>query len=116
MLWEAEVRGVKTHISVAHHANRIFLIISQDGNIGTLVHAQKDNPVEHGQTGTFSAKVLLGRRDADIVEVYARTLIELVSKRLDVPLLLGISLKDESPEMFRAILKHMDELGVLYPK
>jgi hypothetical protein len=54
--------------------------------------------------------VLLGRRDDEILEVYARTLVELMHKRGVVQqLLLAISIKAHSSEMFKAIMQEIDE-------
>ena len=52
------------------------------------------------------------RRDDEVLEVYARTLIELISKRTGAaakPLLLAISIKEHSSDMFKAIMQEVDE-------
>ena len=41
-------------------------------------------------------------------QVYARTLIELISQRQSVPLLLSISIREHSADMFRGVLKELD--------
>ena len=59
-----------------------------------------------------TTRVLLGRRDDEVLEVYARTLIELISKRTGAaakPLLLAISIKEHSSDMFKAIMQEVDE-------
>ena len=109
------------------------------------IHAQRDNPVEGSGTCSFSTRVLLGRRDDEVLEVgalplrthttpllpnecvrtsrshariaaatrgaqvYARTLIELISQHTAVPLLLAISIREHSNEMFRAVLRELNE-------
>ena len=55
--------------------------------------------------------MLLGRRDDEVLDVYARTLVELISKRKPDagPLLLAISIREHSPEMFRAVMRECEE-------
>ena len=74
------------------------------------IHAQADNPIDAANT-CYSTRVLLGRRDDEHLEVYARTLIEMISKRVPDagPLLLSISIREHSSEMFRAVLREIDE-------
>ena len=74
------------------------------------VHAQRDDPIDAGGECSYSTRVLLGRRDSDVLEVYARTLVELIYRSAEVPLLLFISLVDESAEMFRAVLHELDSI------
>tara|TARA_B100000524_G_scaffold346386_1_gene246480 strand:- start:270 stop:572 length:303 start_codon:yes stop_codon:yes gene_type:complete len=70
------------------------------------IHAARDNPLALGGGGSYSVRVILGRRDEPLLEVYARTLVELVNKGRETPLpvLLGISIKEHSPSMFRTVM------------
>ena len=54
---------------------------------------------------------MLGRRDDDHLEVYARTLIELICRRNPEAgqLLLAISVREHSNDMFRGILREIEE-------
>mmetsp|Transcript_57483 Transcript_57483/g.132008 ORF Transcript_57483/g.132008 Transcript_57483/m.132008 type:complete len:130 (-) Transcript_57483:401-790(-) len=106
---QATVCGVETNMLVTAYSNRFFVHISQNENFGTLIHSWRDNPVE-GACSSFSTRVLLGRRDDETLEVYARTLIELISQRSSLPLLLSISMKEHSPEMFKGILRELDQI------
>ena len=74
------------------------------------IAAQADNPVDAANS-SYSTRVLLGRRDDDHLEVYARTLVEMISKRAPDagPVLLAISIREHSTEMFRAVLREIDE-------
>ena len=45
----------------------------------TQIHAECDNPLD-ASSGSYTTRVLLGRRDDEILEVYARTLVEQWSK------------------------------------
>ena len=107
---EAVVCGVPTQFVLTAYSNRIFVIVTQTQSMGTLIHAEADNPIE-AASGSFSTRVLLGRRDDEVLEVYARTIIELISRRNPGagPLLLAISVKDHSPEMFRSIVREVEE-------
>ena len=41
----------------------------------TQIHAECDNPLD-ASSGSYTTRVLLGRRDDEILEVYARTLVK----------------------------------------
>merc|ERR1712196_347953 len=77
---EAEVCGVPTRFVMTAYSNRIMVVITQTNNMGTLVHAERDSPLD-ANSNSYTTRVLLGRRDDEVLEVYARTLIELISKR-----------------------------------
>ena len=78
------------------------------------VHAQRENLFDDCHNPTFSTRVLLGRRDDEMLEVYARTMVELIGKQCPRlagnPLLLAISITEHSPEMFRAIMQTVGEV------
>ena len=107
---EAVVCGVPTRFVLTAYTNRIMVVVTQTKNMGTLLLARNDNPQNPSAT-CYSVRVLLGRRDDEAVEVYARTLVELISKRAPDagPLLLAISIKEHSNDMFRSILKEIEE-------
>ena len=104
---ETSVCGVPTRLVLTAYSNRIMVVITQTKNMGTLLLAQNDNPT-NPSGACYTIRVLLGKRDEEDLEVYARTLVELIGKRAPDtgPLLLAISLKEgvHSKEMFRGIL------------
>ena len=55
--------------------------------------------------------MLVGRRDDEMLEAYARTMVELINRRAPDagPLLLAISIKEHSDELFRGVMKHVEE-------
>jgi proteasome assembly chaperone 3 len=108
--FEAVVCGVPTRFVLTAYSNRIFVVVTQTHNMGTLIHAEADNPIAAGTTA-FSTRVLLGRRDDDVLEVYARTLMEMIHRANPEtgPLLLALSIREHSQEMFRAILKEVQD-------
>lgn len=74
------------------------------------IAAQADNPLDAANS-SYTTRVLMGRRDDEHLEVYARTLIEMICKRSPDagPLLLSISICEHSSDMFRGVLKEIDE-------
>ena len=108
---ETTVCGVLTRFVLTAYSNRIFVVVSQTQNMGTLIHASADNPID-AATGSFTTRVLIGKRDDDHLEVYARAMCELICRRAPDagPLLLAISIQGaHSNEMFRGILKEVEE-------
>mmetsp|Transcript_5 Transcript_5/g.9 ORF Transcript_5/g.9 Transcript_5/m.9 type:complete len:122 (-) Transcript_5:75-440(-) len=105
-----EVCGVPTTFVLTAFSNRIMVVITQTPNFGTLIHAEADRPLDPS-AGSFSTRVLFGRRDDETLEVYARTLIELISQRSAIvrPLLLAISIREHSAAMFRGVIKVCEE-------
>lgn len=106
---EALVCGVPTRFVLTAYSNRIFVVVTQSDNFGTLIAAQNESPMTPS-TCTYSTKILLGRRDDESLESYARTLCELIYKRNANAgqLLLAISIKEHSPETFRGVMKELE--------
>ena len=72
--------------------------------------AAADDPLN--PTGTsYSTRILVGRRDDEALEAYARTMVELITKRAPNagPLLLAISIKEHSSEVFRSVMQQVEE-------
>ena len=107
---EALCCGVPTRFVLTAYTNRIMVVVTQTQNMGTLLMASADDPL-NPTNGAFSVRVLLGRREDDDLEAYARSMIELIWRRAPDagPLLLGISINEHSPEMFRAVLREVEE-------
>lgn len=72
--------------------------------------ASADDPLNAAGT-PYSTRVLMGRRDDEALEAYARTMVELITKRTPDagPLLLAISIKEHSHELFRAVMQQVEE-------
>jgi len=105
----AIIQEIKTEIILTRFGDRIFIIITQLGKIGTVIEATKESVLENEGTSTFSVDVLLGKRDEEsLIQLYARQLIELISKTSKttiLPLLLSVALKnDKDPKTFKEIL------------
>ena len=74
------------------------------------IMAAADDPLN--PTGTsYSTRILVGRRDDEALEAYARTMVELITKRAPNagPLLLAISIKEHSSEVFRSVMQQVEE-------
>eukprot|EP00743_Colponemidia_sp_Colp-15_P005293 GILK01005692.1.p1 GENE.GILK01005692.1~~GILK01005692.1.p1 ORF type:complete len:250 (+),score=26.22 GILK01005692.1:40-750(+) len=95
------VNGCHTDILITPFQDKIFIVITQLAKIGTLILARKEGE-EEGPV-SFSTTTVLGKRDEEVLSVYARALIGLISQTSPKSLLLGISLKDHSPSTFKAI-------------
>ena len=108
---DVEICGVPTKIALTAYSNHVFVVVTQTDNLGTLIAAERDLAIDPTCT-CYSTRVLLGRRDDETLEVYARTMVELVAKRFATdapPLLLAISIKEHSPETFKAVMKFVEE-------
>jgi proteasome assembly chaperone 3 len=131
-----DVCGVPTKFVLTAYSNRIFVLVSQTDSMGTLVsphrsshhapmppyslhscglqiNAEADRPLDP-TSGSYTTRVLFGRRDDETLEVYARTLIELISRRAPVagPLLLAISIREHSSDMFKGVMRVVEEQRV----
>lgn len=107
---EATVCGVPTKFVLTAYTNRIFVVVTQTAGMGTMIVAQKDQPMNTA-SAAYSTRVLLGRRDDEVLEVYARTLVELICKRAPDAgsLLLAISIAEHSTEMHRGVMRILEE-------
>ena len=106
----ATLCGVPTQFVLTAYSNRIFVVVTQSQNFGTLIQASADNPLNMSGT-SYSTRVLVGRRDDEVLEAYARTMVELITKRAPNagPLLLSISIEQHSSEMFHAVMQAVEE-------
>ncbi|KAL6068589.1 Proteasome assembly chaperone 3 [Balamuthia mandrillaris] len=96
----AVINGVHTEFILTPFADRIFIVITQLGKLGTLITASKEtNDVMSGepQEANYAIDVLLGKRDEPLLALYARRIVELIcAKHARRSLLLSLCLKDHS--------------------
>lgn len=88
-----DVEGTKTELVVTPFSDRIFVVVTQMGKLGTLVRAAAGawahmgsrraaaqmsaaRDEEAGDSETFSVQTLMGRRDEELLEVFARRLVQ----------------------------------------
>ena len=76
----------------------------------TQIMACADDPLNPSGT-SYSTRIVVGRRDDEVLEAYARTMVELITKRAPNagPLLLSISIEQHSSEMFHAVMQAVEE-------
>lgn len=102
--------GVATEIICNSFADRHFFVISQTRKFGSLVSAWSEERLDGSGRQTLT-RVLQGKRDDELVEVYAKQL----SARLGDPtrpllLAIGLDERGRDPETFHAVLKTVGEM------
>ena len=76
---EVCIGGVSTRLIATAYANRIFVVVSQRENLGTLISATRESATGLASgPGCYSTRVLLGRRDDEALEVLCATVRDTV--------------------------------------
>lgn len=70
----ADVCGRPTDFLLTAYADRLLVVITQLGCLGTVLHAEKETVLGGGST--YRVDTLLGRRDEPLMELCARQLAE----------------------------------------
>eukprot|EP01068_Selenidium_serpulae_P001672 Selendium_serpulae@DN1811_c0_g1_i1.p1 len=100
------VEGNETDIIVASFADRVFVIITQCGKIGSFVHCSSCDI----DPGYFEVETIFGDRQKRVHAVYGRAIIQKLAQHSSKQVLLGIALKDESQSTFKEIMTHVEPL------
>ena len=110
---QALICGVPTDFHVSVYGDRVLVIITQNGKPGTLLLAQRERGAGGvgGGPGSFTTKVLMGKRD-DYMQVYARRVGEMVAARCEKPVLLTLCIKDDSPEVFKETIATLETIAI----
>ena len=104
--WSCLLREVPTEIVRISYSNKVFLMVSQTGKMGTIINV--DSPAETGDEGpTVEAKTLIGQRNDVAVDVYARRIFETVCAAEGVPLVLSLALLEYSPPNLTALIAEL---------
>ncbi|WCJ20983.1 hypothetical protein M5689_003178 [Euphorbia peplus] len=104
----ADIKGNKTDIVICRYDDHFFVIATQIGTMGTILHARKEEGVSVDPT--FSVSVLFGKREEPMLVACARQLIEHVSNSgSSMPLVLSLGLKDHSMETLKGIVSAVVE-------
>eukprot|EP00040_Diaphanoeca_grandis_P040378 m.261742 g.261742 ORF g.261742 m.261742 type:complete len:147 (-) comp43015_c0_seq1:452-892(-) len=101
--------GIRTEFVFNWFTNYLFVIVSQFDKIGSLLLATQG---EHRSAmPTYTIKQLLGSTENVLLDVCARQIAEHLagSTSSPLPLLLGISLKTDTPRMVRAVVDTVKE-------
>eukprot|EP00128_Syssomonas_multiformis_P015220 Colp12_sorted_trinity150504_noHs@30006 len=104
------INGVDTEFVLNAFQDRIFILVTQCNKMGTLLSAAKDMNMEVGSEPTYTIRVLLGKRDDSFIEVFARQIVEAMTKaECNKPLLLSAGFTSISIESLREMYAHILE-------
>ncbi|XP_012081433.1 uncharacterized protein LOC105641481 isoform X2 [Jatropha curcas] len=102
------IKGNKTDIVICSYDDHFFVIATQIGTMGTILHARKEEGVSINST--YSVSVIFGKRDEAMLVACARQLIEHISNSgSSRPLVLSLGLKDHSMETVKEIVSAIVE-------
>ena len=109
-----EVGGTPTDFLLTAFVDRIMVVITQLGTLGTVLHAEKETAMGGASTFAYRVDTLLGRRDQPLAELCARQLAErLYDAGCDRPLLLCLAL--EPARLTQQAVKEVLEAVVQHP-
>lgn len=118
---EINGRSISTDFCVTVLEKKVLVLISQCGTVGSWVEASVDTEPGlaediggmAGESLTYDTMPLFGTSaaHAEVYRVYARKLIQLFHEKNPAfdSMMLGIALKDTSPEMFKKIVASVGE-------
>lgn len=95
---QCSIGGCETHFQLSGYADRVLVVATQVGTLGTIMQAEKETVLGGGST--YRVETLVGRRDDPLLELCTRQLAERLSEAgCDRPLLLCLGLKKESSSL-----------------
>lgn len=104
--WRFSVRDVPTDVVRISYSNRIFMLVSQTGKMGTIIHVYPPEELG-GRTASVEAHTLIGHRNDDALDVCARRVYETTCAAKGVPLVLSLALADYSPANLTALIAEL---------
>ncbi|KAK9842255.1 hypothetical protein WJX81_002903 [Elliptochloris bilobata] len=107
--FEATIAGVTTSFLLTAYADRILVVATQLGTLGTVLQARAEAALD--SPASYSVDALLGRRGEPALDLAARRLAEeLAAAGCRRPLLLCLGLREHSLAVVRplveAVLSH----------
>ena len=103
--------NIHTDFICTKYDNLYFIIVTQYGKIGTIVHAQSEYTSEYDTLPTYEIKTISGDMNNEIATVCARKTIELIAKKNERhELLLSLSLKTKIKQMNKDNNKILKEI------
>ncbi|XP_077305252.1 proteasome assembly chaperone 3 [Lithobates pipiens] len=100
---EEVINGCTTQVVCSAFTDHILVVVTQYGKFGTMVLVTPNTVAGDLGKPTLTTKVLLGS-DEPLVHVCAKNLVGFVSQESkNKPVLLGIALKDKSPDCITAL-------------
>ncbi|CAL5228718.1 g11901 [Coccomyxa viridis] len=104
--WRGNVSGITTDFISSLYADRLMVVATQVGALGTIQSAKAEAVLEGRHT--FTVETLLGRRDETTLTICPRALSEkLLDAGCSRPLLLCIGLRDHSRDAMRSIIQEV---------
>jgi proteasome assembly chaperone 3 len=110
--FEADIAGRRTGFVVIGFVNRIMIVVTQLGTLGSVLHAEKETVLGGGST--YRVDTLVGRRDEPLAELCARQLAErLDAAGCDRQVLLCLALQRDAltpaavKQVLQAVEQHM---------
>ncbi|XP_027074101.1 uncharacterized protein [Coffea arabica] len=98
-----EIKGNITDIIICSYEDHFFVLATQIGSMGTILHARKEEEVSTDPT--FEVSVIFGKRDEPMMISCGRQLIEHISHSgSSKPLILSLGLKDHSMATLKGIV------------
>jgi Proteasome assembly chaperone 3 len=114
------IEGEPTSICVMHYADKVVVLVTQTGKLGSWFQASFDSGATQLASGAsdesrFTVQTLLGRRDDETLAVFARQLIERIAVAYPgKSLLLSLTLKRRDDiASARALLNEFKEHELL---
>lgn len=100
-----------THIIVQPFADRIFVLATQLGKMGTLISASVEVTLAGAES--YNVQVLMGKRDVPELELCARSIMSLIkADGCMKPLLISLALKRHNMSTIREIINKVREMSV----
>lgn len=100
---EEVINGMTTQVVCTAFTDHILVVVTQYGKLGTLISVTPNMVTVDMGKPTLTTKVLLGC-DEPLMHVCAKNLVSFVSEESkNKPVLLGISLKDKSPDCINTL-------------
>lgn len=103
--WRCDVEGKPTDIVYICYSNKVFVLVSQTGKMGTIIHVRPPSELDAGASA--EAQTLIGHRTDEALDVYARRVYETMCAEANVPLVLSLSLADYSPASLTALIAEL---------
>jgi hypothetical protein len=105
--WRVSVLEVPTDVVRISYSNKLFMLISQTGKMGTVFHIDNPASVISREELSVEAKTLIGHRNDVALDVYARRIYETVCASAPVPMVLSLAFSDYTPANLTALIAEL---------
>lgn len=98
------LQGIETDFIFSGYTDRVLIVATQIGTVGTVLHASPEVSMEGN--ATFTVSTMFGRRDQDELVVCARRIVEGATKGgCTRPLIICLGLKSPSIATVKAVVE-----------